>query len=156
MTSDEITAMHSALHVSCGLPALAPTDTDCMAWWAFLREMDPIAQAPGGPFSVADLRAVIAEMQRQRRAGEANWSMRPQKILRDPESFRDLVLIARSKRRANRPTPPRPQQIQQLPGGGQRRLDPTDTPPEPSGDREEIARMFAAARDKILHRRPTP
>ncbi len=103
-TEQQITGFHRALNIACGLMALRPTQTDLRAWWDFLREMEPLDDPEaGGPFNVGDIQDVIGEMRRQNKAQQANWSLRPQKILRDPESFRDLILIARSRRRASRP-----------------------------------------------------
>lgn len=106
ITPDLIASFHKALHVGCGLPALRPSMSDISAWRDFLREMEPLEdEEAGGPLDHRDIAEVCAEMKRQRDKGEAAWSLRPVKILRDPEMFRDLVLMARKRRRA-RPRPP--------------------------------------------------
>jgi hypothetical protein len=41
-------------------------------------------------------------MRREKNDGKAGWALRPSTILRNPETFRDMVLIFRSKRRERR------------------------------------------------------
>ena len=150
MTAYEVQCrkFHSALHRLCGYPALAATMADLIAWHTFLTEMKPLAETEDGPFTVADLTAVLALMAKQKRDG-IGWSMRPSKIIRDPEPFRDLVLEARrelatTKRRRNPPP-----LIQRLPNGTTRRLDDrqADPPEIPLGKAcaEEFAKLRKAA-----------
>ena len=121
ITEDIVRDFHKALHRACGLPQLAPTTTDKATWWAFLREMEPLDDPhAGGPLTLQDIADVVGEMDRQKRAGLAAWSLRPSKILADPEMFRDLVLQARKKRQA-RPRPAPTKIIDQLSPTGHRR-----------------------------------
>ena len=109
ITAERIRSLHRTLHAACGLPAISPSASDQQAWWAFLREMTPLDEPEaGGPLTTEDIQAVIGEMRRQNNAGEAKWSLRPSRILRDPEGIRDLVLITRAKRRARPQQPPTP------------------------------------------------
>lgn len=123
-TPDTVRGFHRALHVACGLPALSPSPGDQHAWWDFLREMEPLDDPEaGGPLTVADIQDVLGEMKRQNKAGQAHWSLRPSKILREPEAFRDLVLMAR-KRRRQRPTPAPTRTAEQvLPDGTRRQVE---------------------------------
>lgn len=125
-TPDEIRGLHRALHVACGLPALSPSMGDTHAWWDFLRELAPLADSPdaGGPVTVADIQAAVGEMKRQNKANEARWSLRPGKILREPEAFRDLILIVRSRRRADsRPRRPEFVEVERRDGDIRRRVE---------------------------------
>jgi len=118
-----IRALHSALYLACGLPALAPSMGDNHAWWDFLREMEPLDDPhAGGPLTPEDIAPTIDEMRRANKSGQAQWSLRPGKILRSPEAFRDLVLIARKKRQA-RPPRPQSQLIEQICGGIHREVE---------------------------------
>jgi hypothetical protein len=76
---------------------------DMNAWRDFLFVMQPLDDSAGGAFTRADLFAAVGLMRQQNRSGQARWSLRFSKILREPEAFRDLVLIARKKLR---PRPP--------------------------------------------------
>lgn len=98
ISPDQVALFHKALHDACGLPALRVTMSDERAWWDFLREMEPFIDHPMGEFSKDDIFAVIRHMQKECRDGKASWSLRPTHILRNPETFRDLVLITRQKR----------------------------------------------------------
>jgi hypothetical protein len=105
-TADEIRGMHRALHVACGLPALSPGYNDLANWHAFLLVLAPLAEdTEEGRLTVPDIQDVVGEMKRQNKSGKAQWSLRPSKLLRDPELFRDLVLIAREARRRRAPRP---------------------------------------------------
>ncbi len=100
MTPELIRGLHRTLHIACGMPALSPTLNDITRWRDFLAEMLPLAEDPGGPISPHDIQSVIGEMRRQNKNGDARWSLRPGKILSEPEAFRDLILITRARRRA--------------------------------------------------------
>ena len=94
----QVSGFHHALHEACNLPALRMSMSDERAWWDFLREMEPLVDHPMGAFSTTDVVQVIRHMQWECREGKASWSLRPSHILRNPETFRDLVLITRQKR----------------------------------------------------------
>lgn len=135
---DQLRELHKALHLACGVAALSPSMSDQSAWWAFLREMQPLDNPEaGGPLTAADITAVVSEMQRQNKAQQANWSLRPSKILRNPEDFRDMILMAR-KRRAARPRPPATQLVEQEVAGF-RRIVEVDVHTEPTTAAEAIA-----------------
>lgn len=142
-----IADFHKALHRACGLPQLAPSTGDKSTWWAFLREMAPLDDPhAGGPLTVQDITDVVTEMDRQRRNGTAAWSLRPSKILRDPELFRDLVLQAR-KRRTARPRPSATRIVDQIAPTGHRRQVEVPNQAEPATTAELLA---------ALHGHPTP
>lgn len=61
-------------------------------------------------------------MKRANKAGQAQWSLRPSNILREPEAFRDLVLISRKRRQA-RPIRPTTQIIEQQVGDSRRQVE---------------------------------
>ena len=138
-TPEIVRGFHRALHVACGLPALSPSPGDQHAWWDFLREMAPLDEPEaGGPLTVADIQDVVGEMKRANKAGQAQWSLRPSKILRDPEAFRDLVLIAR-KRRMARPLRPGTQIVEQHTAGSRRQVEvPIRTEPTPIAELLDI------------------
>lgn len=114
VTSEQVASFHKALHLACNLPALRPSMSDERAWWDFMQEMEPLADDPDGELRVGDISAVVRRMIWEVREGKASWSLRPSHILRNPETFRDLVLITRrdfrNKRRhtlpVKRPQPP--------------------------------------------------
>lgn len=114
---DEIRGMHRALHVACGLPALSPGYTDLAHWRDFLAVLAPLAEdTEEGRLTVSDIQDVVGEMKRQNKAGQAKWSLRPSKLLRDPELFRDLVLFARERRRQRPARPTTREATQQIAG----------------------------------------
>lgn len=98
-TVAQIEEFHRTLHQECGLDALRLTHNDQRAWFDFLREMEPLEDHPLGPFCVEDIRGAVGEMHYQKREGKASWAIRPSTILRNPDSFRDLVLEARKRRK---------------------------------------------------------
>ena len=107
---EQVAAFHKALHSACNLPALRPSMGDERIWWDFLLEMAPLSEHESGPFSVADIEGAVREMRREKNDGKAGWSLRPSAILRNPEGFRDMVLLFRTNRRLRRikerhPTP---------------------------------------------------
>ncbi len=110
ITKELVAQFHKALHMACGLPALRPSMGDERAWWDFLQEMAPLSEDESGPFCLADIEGAIREMRREKSDGKAGWALRPSTILKNPEGFRDMVLIFRSSRRLRRikerrPTP---------------------------------------------------
>lgn len=146
-TADEIRGMHRALHVACGLPALAPSPNDLRTWWEFLREMAPLDDpAAGGPLTVADIQSVVGEMKRQNKAGQAQWSLRPSKMLRDPEAFRDLVLISRAARR-RRPPVPATEWVEQRVGDVRRTVE-RERPDATTDVRAEMLRTFRELKEE--------
>ena len=114
-SADQIISFHRALHEACGLPALRMSMNDERAWWDFLREMEPLVDHPMGTFSTTDIVQVISRMQWECREGKASWALRPSHILRNPETFRDLVLITRQKRTPQKVRKPEEPVIAQKP-----------------------------------------
>ena len=102
ITREMVAEFHQAQHTACGLPALRPSMGDERAWWDFLREMEPLSEDESGPLSSIDIEGAVREMRREKNDGKAGWALRPSTILRNPETFRDMVLIFRSKRRERR------------------------------------------------------
>lgn len=94
-TQENLTDFHRTLHKCCGLDPIRPSFADINQWRDFLTVMEPLEDTDGGPFCVADIVAMTSLMRKQNDRGGANWSLRPAKILRDPESMRDLILMAR-------------------------------------------------------------
>lgn len=141
---ENVRKLHAALHRLCGLPALSATITDLIIWADFLREMKPLEETEGGPFTLADLTAVLSMMAKQKRDG-VGWSMRPSKILQHPEQFRDLVLRCRAdlKLRKVRLIPP---PIQRLPNGITRQLENSEIPENCMPVGEAAAETFAQLR----------
>jgi hypothetical protein len=142
-TAADIDRFHRALHRLCRMPELAPTINDQRAWHDFLLEMKPLEDTDGGPFVLADLTAVLSEMRRQNEKGLAKWGFRPSQILRDPEKFRDLVLMARSSLRVAGRAAARQQSrpaVQHLPNGTNRITDD----PEPQTEAVEAGPQAAA------------
>jgi hypothetical protein len=140
ITKELVASFHKALHIACGLPALPPSMGDERAWWEFLQEMAPLSEDESGPFSIADIEGAIREMRRERNDGKAGWALRPSTILRNPESFRDMVLLFRTNRRERRLK--------------ERRATITgkpvsDTPAEPSVSPEEFSQGFAELRKNL-------
>ncbi len=131
-TPEQVRGFHRALYAACGLSAVNPSPGDQHAWWDFLREMAPLDEPEvGGPLTVQDIQDVVGEMKRQNKAQQANWALRPAKILRNPEDFRDMVLMAR-KRRTLRPTRPATALIEQQAGSARRQVEvPVTTDPVP-------------------------
>lgn len=147
LTLDLITAfhrcLHRCLHRACGLPSLRPSMSDIQSWRDFLREMEPLEdEEAGGPLTERDIIEVVGEMARQNQKGQTGWSLRPVKILRDPEAFRDLVLLAR-KRRSARPRPPATR-IEEQRHGTTRRLVEVPNETEAITPGEALAALHAA------------
>jgi hypothetical protein len=95
----EIHEFHRALLVALNLDHFPAGMSDVNSWGDFLAVMKPLAESVGGPFVVRDIHAAVRLMRQQNKSGEARWSLRYSKILREPEAFRDLVLIARKEKR---------------------------------------------------------
>lgn len=153
MTHDaaDVDKFHRALHRLCRMEEIPPTLNDQRAWHDFLQEMKPLEETEGGKFVLGDLTAVLSDMRRQNEKGLAKWAFRPSSILRDPEKFRDLVLMARSSLRvagrfAARSTP-RPA-IQKFPDGISRITDDPEPQPEGIAAGPEAAAMFADLKKK--------
>lgn len=102
ITKELIAEFHKVLHTACGLPALRPSVGDERAWWDFLHEMAPLEEDESGPLSSVDIEGAIREMRREKNDGKAGWALRPSTILRNPETFRDMVLLFRTSRRERR------------------------------------------------------
>jgi len=102
ITREQVATFHKALHSACNLPALRPSMGDERIWWDFLQEMSPLEEDESGPFSISDIEGAVREMRREKNDGKASWSLRPSTILRNPEGFRDMVLLFRTKRRSSR------------------------------------------------------
>lgn len=140
ITKELIAEFHRTLHAACGLPALRPSVGDERAWWDFLQEMAPLEEDESGPLSSVDIEGAVREMRREKNDGKAGWALRPSTILRNPETFRDMVLLFRTSRRERRLK--------------ERRATITgkpvpDTPAEPSVSQEEFDREMAALRKNL-------
>ena len=99
----DIIELHSSLLAALGVDYFPPGMADMNAWRDFLFVMQPLADSAGGAMTKADLPRAVDLMRQQNKSGDARWSLRFSKIMREPEAFRDLVLIARKKQR---PRPP--------------------------------------------------
>jgi hypothetical protein len=138
--------LHAVLYDACGLDA-PPLDYSAeRLWFDALLILDGLAETPAGPITARDIIAVVGSMRESNRTGKTNWSIRPTKILRDPELLRDLILESRRKLRPRRPPVP----IQSRTGDGAAVLDhhdpATDAPAEAGPiARAELDRIRAAA-----------
>ncbi len=103
MIPPEIETLHRALLAALRVDYFPPGMGDLNAWHDFLFVLKSLDDSAGGCLTRRDLHAVVARMREQNRAGEAKWSLRFSKILRDPEAFRDLVLETRRQKRPRRP-----------------------------------------------------
>lgn len=114
---DQIATLHRVLHEACNLHALRMSMSDERAWFDFLREMEPLVDHPMGAFNTTDIVQVIRHMQWECREGKASWALRPSHILRNPETFRDLVLMTRQKRQPQKVRKPegKAPEVSQLP-----------------------------------------
>lgn len=92
---EDIVALHRALLAALRVDYFPPGMIEMNGWRDWLSVMKALEHSEGGPFTKKDLVAAVALMRAQNRAQSSNWSLRFAKIMRDPESFRDLVLIAR-------------------------------------------------------------
>ena len=93
----KILALHRALCAAIGNPEFKLTMSDERAWSDFLGVISSLDETSGGPLTPRDMKLVIERMRTQVASGKAGWSLRYTKILRDPETFRDLVLEVRKK-----------------------------------------------------------
>ncbi len=134
-TPEIVRGFHRALHVACGLAPLSPSANDNRIWWEFLLEMSPLEEPEiGGPLTAQDIQDVVGEMRRQNKAQQANWSIRPSKILRNPEDFRDMVLMARKRRNA-RPYRPTTAIVERQDGDIRRQVETSvESEPVPVGE----------------------
>lgn len=150
-TAADVEKFHRTLHRLCRVDELSPTINDLRAWHDFLQEMKPLDDTDGGPFVLSDLTAVLSEMRRQNEKGLAKWAFRPSSILRDPEKFRDLVLMSRSflrvARRAAARQQPRPA-VQHLANGTNRITDDPEAHPEETTARDAALAELAAYRKR--------
>lgn len=96
-----IPSLHKTLCLALGLPVLRLSISGESQWYWFVRETC-LDSTPGGPLTCEDIQNVIALMRKQKTVG-TGWSLRYSRIMRDPETFRDLVL---ETRRQPRPRPP--------------------------------------------------
>jgi len=146
ITPELIRGFHRALYVACGLGAMNPNRGDERVWWDFLSEMTPLEEPElGGRLTVDDIQGVIGEMKRQNKAGQAQWALRPAKILRSPEDFRDMVLMDRKRRNARPIRPATVIQEQQV-GDARRQVEvAVENAPVPVG---ELLDMFKKYRTR--------
>lgn len=99
----EIIELHRELLRALRVDYFPPGMIEMNGWRDFVFVMKPLDESEGGAFTKADLAPVIRMMRGDNQRGASNWSLRFAKIMRDPESFRDLVLISR---KAVRKRPP--------------------------------------------------
>lgn len=99
----EIIELHAALLRALNVDYFRPGLAEMGHWKDFLFVMKPLSDSEGGAFNKADIGPAIALMRQQNKTERSNWSLRFIKIMRDPESFRDIVLLSRKQRR---PRPP--------------------------------------------------
>lgn len=99
----EIEALHRALLSALRVDYFPPGMGDLNAWRDFLFVLQSLEGSVGGCLTSHDIRAAVNLMREQNREGKAKWALRFAKVLREPESFRDLVL---ETRRLKRPRPP--------------------------------------------------
>lgn len=102
---DYIVQWHRELLRALRVEFFRPGLQEMNGWRDFLAVMAPLKETNAGEFTKRDLVAAVELMREQNKQRGGNWSLRFSKIMRDPETFRDLVLEARTKRRA-RPRPP--------------------------------------------------
>jgi hypothetical protein len=99
----EIDALHRALLAALRVDYFRPGMGDLNAWHDFLFVLQSLDDSAGGKITARDVHGAVNLMREENRDGKAKWSLRFAKILRDPEAFRDLVLLTR---KAKRPRPP--------------------------------------------------
>jgi hypothetical protein len=99
----EIDYRHRALLAALRVDYFRPGLGDLTAWHDFLFVLETLTDSEGGELQPEDIHAAVNLMRAQNKSGEARWSLRFAKIMREPESFRDLVLIARKKVRQRPP-----------------------------------------------------
>lgn len=99
----DIVELHQTLLRALGVDYFPPGMSEMNAWRDFLFVMQPLTLSEGGAFTKADLASAIRLMREDNKRGSSNWSLRFSKIMREPESFRDIVLIARKGLRKRPP-----------------------------------------------------
>lgn len=87
---------HRELLAALRVQFFPPGLSEMNSWRDFLSVMSSLKTTEGGEFTKRDLAAAVALMRAQNGKG-SNWSLRFAKIMGTPESFRDLVLEARTK-----------------------------------------------------------
>lgn len=140
ISKELVAEFHKALHSACGLPALRPSMGDERIWWDFLREMAPLSEDESGPLSSTDIDGAVRIMRREKNDGKAGWALRPSTILRNPETFRDMVLLFRTSRRERR--------LKERRAAITGKPVPA-VPAEPSVSQEEFDREMAALRKNL-------
>lgn len=123
--------LHCALCGALGIPAWKLGPSDYTTWQGFLFVMKTLDETEGGPLTPRDVINVVNLMRKQQREG-VPWSLRHGKILRDPETFRDLVF---ETRRPVRPRPAVQTESRSTPGGNVM----VETDPAAASDPQEIA-----------------
>lgn len=99
MTKEGILSLHRVMLYALRLPFFSPAASDLIAWESFVSVLDSLGETPAGPLTPRDVRNVIDGMRRSNARGDSKWSLRLTNILRNPESFRDLVLESRRIKR---------------------------------------------------------
>jgi hypothetical protein len=99
----EILEFHRALLDALGIDHFRPGMADVNMWKDFLFFLDTLKDSAGGPLTAKDITAALRLMRQENRDKRAGWSLRYSRILREPESFRDLVLQARKQKRERGP-----------------------------------------------------
>lgn len=140
MNAGEITSLHLALCRGLQIEPWMLSANNQREWTDFLRELACLEETSGGPVRERDIAAVIALMWRQKRDGTP-WGMRYSRILRDPETFRDLVLETRRVRRPRAPIEP----VTRTQADGAKVLDERD----PAASAEAVRAHFADWREKM-------
>jgi hypothetical protein len=140
----EIDYLHRALLAALRVDHFRPGMGDVNAWRDFLFVLDSLKDSDGGELTPRDVHAAVDLMRQQNKAGESKWSLRFSKILREPESFRDLVLISRKRIR------PRPaiQTVSRKTGDGANVMDERD--PAVANDPKPIADELRKWREQNL------
>jgi hypothetical protein len=95
LVPQEIVELHRALLAALRVDYFPPGMMEMNNWRDFLFVMEPLKDSTGGAFTAKDIAPAVALMRQQNKTQSSNWSLRFAKIMRDPESFRDLVLISR-------------------------------------------------------------
>lgn len=132
---DDIIELHRELLRALRVDFFRPGLAELNYWSDFLYVMKPLAESEGGPFTKADIAPVIRKMRDDNQRGVSNWSLRFAKIMRDPESFRDLVLIARKQSRPREPKKDAPVRRSLGEGGTVSYLEERD----PAAERNPVA-----------------
>jgi hypothetical protein len=94
-----IPEFHRVLLDALAVDYFQPGLADINAWRDFLYFLETLNDSAGGPLTARDIAAAVRLMRQENRDRRASWSLRFARILREPESFRDLVLQARKQKR---------------------------------------------------------